>query len=71
MSRSTNNPDRDFSAGPFEGELNDDTAKRLFASRPLSLIELSFDSIVRMRIGKVIARAVSTKKSLRRHRTSR
>ena len=71
MSRSTNNPDRDFSAGPFEGELDEGTAKRLFASRPLSVIELSFDPIVRMRVGKLIALAVSTTTRLRRRLSSR
>jgi hypothetical protein len=71
MSRSSNTPDRDFSAGSFEDKLDEGTAKRLFASRPLGLMELSFDPIVRMRVGKLIALAVSTTKRLRRRRSSR
>jgi hypothetical protein len=50
MPRLPNNPDRDFSASQSEDDINADIAE-FFASRPLGIVELFADPIVRMRIG--------------------
>jgi hypothetical protein len=57
MPRLPNNPDRDFSAGQSEDDINGDIAE-LFASRPLEIVELFADPIVRMRIGSLIREAM-------------
>jgi hypothetical protein len=46
MPRLPNNPDRDFSASQSEDDINADIAE-LFASRPLGIVELFVDPIVR------------------------
>ena len=46
MPRLRNNLDRDFSASQSEGDINADIAE-FFASRPLGIVELFADPIVR------------------------
>ena len=58
MPRLPNNPDRDFSASQSEDDINADIAE-LFASRPLGIVELFVDPIVRMRIGSLITEAMT------------
>jgi len=58
MPRLPNNPDRDFSASQSEDDINADIAE-LFASRPLGIVELFADSVVRMRIGSLIRDAMN------------
>jgi len=53
-----NNPDRDFSASQSEDDINADIAE-FFASRPLGIVELFADAIVRMRIGSLITEAMN------------
>ena len=63
-----NNPDRDFSAGQSEDDINANVAE-LFASRPLGVAELFADPIVQMRIGRLITEAMS--KRTRRQRADK
>ena len=58
MARLPNNPDRDFSASQSEDDINADIAE-LFASRPLGIVELFVDQIVRMRIASLITEAMN------------
>ena len=58
MPRLPNNPDRDFLASQSEDDINADIAE-FFASRPLGVVELFLDPIVRMRIGSLIAEAMN------------
>ena len=67
MARLPNNPDRDFSASQSEDDINADIAE-LFASRPLGIVELFVDPIVRMRIGSLITEAMN--RPTRSRRTS-
>jgi len=53
-----NNPDRDFLASQSEDDINADIAE-FFASRPLGVVELFLDAIVRMRIGSLITEAMN------------
>ena len=48
-----------FSASQSEGDINADIAE-FFASRPLELVELFADPIVRMRIGSLIRESRKT-----------
>ena len=54
----TNNPDRDFLASQSEDDINADIAE-FFASRPLGVVELFLDPIIRMRIGSLITEAMN------------
>jgi hypothetical protein len=65
MPRLPNNPDRDFSASQSEDDINADIAE-FFASRPLGIVELFADPIVRMRIGSLIREAMNRPTRLRR-----
>jgi hypothetical protein len=58
MPRLPNNPDRDFLASQSEDDINADIAE-FFASRPLGVVELFLDPIVRMRIGSLITEAMN------------
>jgi hypothetical protein len=70
MPRLPNNPDRDFLASQSEGDINADIAE-FFASRPLGIVELFADPIVRMRIGSLIGEAVNRTTRLRRKSQAR
>jgi hypothetical protein len=65
MPRLPNNPDRDFSASQSEDDINADIAE-LFASRPVGIVELFADPIVRMRIGSLIRDAMNRPTRFRR-----
>jgi hypothetical protein len=69
MPRLPNNPDRDFSASQSEDDINADIAE-LFASRPLGIVELFVDPIVRMRIGSLITEAMNRPTRSRRPRSA-
>ena len=56
--RLPNNPDRDFSAGQSEDDINANVAE-LFASRPLGVAELFARPHRRMRIGRLITEAMN------------
>jgi hypothetical protein len=58
MPRLPNNPDRDFSASQSEDDINANIAE-FFASRPLGIVELFADPIVRMRLGSLIGEAMN------------
>ncbi len=68
MPRLPNNPDRDFSAGQSEDDINANVAE-LFASRPLGVAELFADPIVQVRIGRLITEAMG--KRTRRQRADK
>jgi hypothetical protein len=57
--------DRDLSASQSEDDINADIAE-FFASRPLGIVELFVDPIVRMRIGSLIGEAMNRPTRLRR-----
>jgi hypothetical protein len=64
-----NNPDRDFSAGQSEDDI-DAVIAELFASPPPGLDEYFSDPIVRMRIGMLIAQAINEPtRPQRRHKS--
>ena len=48
-----NDPDRDFSAGQSEDDINADIVE-LFAFRPPGLAELFADQVVQIRVGRLI-----------------
>ena len=70
MPRLPNNPDRDFLASQSEDDINADIAE-FFASRPLGVVELFLDPIVRMRIGSLITEAINRPTRSRRGRRVR
>ena len=70
MPRLPNNPDRDFLASQSEDDINADIAE-FFASRPLGVVELFLDPIVRMRIGSLITEAMNRPTRSRRGRRVR
>jgi hypothetical protein len=59
VSRSRNNPDRDFSAKPPNGKIDAGPAENLFASPVIGYSKLVDDSQIRLRVGEIIARAMS------------
>ena len=66
MPRLPDNPGRDLSANASNDKFAADIAE-LFASEPPEVDDAFADSIVRMRIGNLIAQAMETPAKLRRH----
>jgi hypothetical protein len=66
MPRLRDSPDWDLSTGASDEKLAADIAE-LFAARPLGVDEAFADSIVRMRIGNLIAQAMDRPAKLRGH----
>jgi hypothetical protein len=71
MSSLPNNPDRDFSPIPSDDKIDADIAKNLFGSLDIGYSKLIEDSQVRLRIGEIIARAMSGRTRLPRRRAGR